>query len=58
MFRVRGSSRVWRRFADDQLEYLMLPSADSCRQTRIETPDPRRDALLKGLDTILAASLC
>ena len=56
MFCVRGSSRVWRRFTDDQLEYLMLSLADSCRQTRIETRDPRRGVVLKGLDTVLAAS--
>ena len=34
----RGSSRVWRRFADDQLEHLILSTIDSCRQDRIETP--------------------
>ena len=57
MFRVRGSSRVWRRFTDNQLEYLMLSTAEIRRQTRIETRDPRRDVLLKGLDTVLAANL-
>ena len=57
MFRVRGSSRVWRRFTDDQHEYLMFPVIENCRQTRIETRDPRRGVLLEGLDTVLAANL-
>ena len=35
----------------------MLSTAEIRRQTRIETRDPRRDVLLKGLDTVLAANL-
>ena len=34
----RGSSRVWRRFTDDQLEHQMLLTIETRRQTRIETP--------------------
>ena len=51
----RGSSRVWRRFTEDQHEYPMFPVIENRRQTRIETRDPRRGVLLKGLDTVLAA---
>ncbi len=57
MFHLRRSSRVWRRFTDCQLEYLMLSIAETRRQTRIETRNPRRGIVLEGLDTVLAASL-
>ena len=40
---LRGSSRVWRRLTDDQLEHKMLSTIDNRRQTRIETRGSRYD---------------
>ena len=39
--RERGSSRVWRRLANDELEHLLPSVTDNRRQTRIETLDFR-----------------
>ena len=56
-FVAGGSSRVWRRLTNDQLEHSLLTTIDIRRQTRIETLDFRKLSARKGLDTVLAASL-
>ena len=48
MSRERGSSRIWRRLANDALEHPLPSVTDNRRQTRIETLDFRHGGHSKG----------